>query len=418
MSMDRTCGPRWVTVITLVTWSWFAVIVSFGDSIASAQQPQPATPDDAAFPEPSSPPTVAPRLAQLLASYQRTPSRTRLASVPKMFGDSIGRIAGLSSQPNGVSVGGGPPVDIGIPIGSSRASKVGDHNAALPVDRIYFNFNHFHGALDATVGANPIAATDSQSINRYTFGWERTFLEGLWSVELRMPFTETYGLAIPALGGTATGGGNVGNLAVVLKRMIYETDDTVVALGLVLDTPTGEGTFARIGTTNYLIDNNVMGILPYLGMLYSPDDRHFMHAFLQTDIPLGDNTVHTADAIGMPLAGNLENFTQPTLMYLDVSGGYWLYQDPSAAHITGLAALLEFHYTTTLHQGQSLIRAIPTDTFRLGSRSIYSDVVNLTVALDAQFANRWNVRIGGVIPLGADDRFFDSELAVQATRYF
>jgi len=335
-----------------------------------------------------------------------------------MFGDSIGRIAGLSSQPNGVSVGGGPPVDIGIPIGSSRASKVGDHNAALPVDRIYFNFNHFHGALDATVGANPIAATDSQSINRYTFGWERTFLEGLWSVELRMPFTETYGLAIPALGGTATGGGNVGNLAVVLKRMIYETDDTVVALGLVLDTPTGEGTFARIGTTNYLIDNNVMGILPYLGMLYSPDDRHFMHAFLQTDIPLGDNTVHTADAIGMPLAGNLENFTQPTLMYLDVSGGYWLYQDPSAAHITGLAALLEFHYTTTLHQGQSLIRAIPTDTFRLGSRSIYSDVVNLTVALDAQFANRWNVRIGGVIPLGADDRFFDSELAVQATRYF
>ncbi len=418
MSLYRNSRSRKGAVITALISSSLAFAIVFGDSVASAQPP--TAPDEAAVLESQPAPTVAPGLSRLLASYQRTPSRTRLASVPKMFGDSLGNAVGIA-MPAGR---GGQAVDVGIPIGSSRASKVGDHNAALPVDRVYFNYNHFHNALNATVGANPITALDSQSINRYTFGWEKTFHEGLWSVELRMPFTDTYGLGIPgSLGapfGIAAGGGNVGNLSVVLKRMIHETDDMVVALGLVLDTPTGEDTFTTIDTTNYRIDNSVMGILPYIGMLYMPCDRHFVNAFAQMDIPLGDNTVRTSDTMGVVPPAVLGNFTQPTWLYLDVSGGYWLYRDASAAHVTGLAALLEFHYTTTLHHGQALQTSpnFGDVTFSPTRGTLYSDVVNMTVALNAQLANDWVVRVGGIVPLSSNHRFFDAEVAVQATRYF
>ncbi|MDA1051918.1 MAG: hypothetical protein O3C40_15740 [Planctomycetota bacterium] len=414
MSMYRTCGSRGAAAFALAIWTWLAVVLSTGGSLTSAQEP--STPSDA-----PRLPSVAPDLALLLARYQRTPARTRLASVPKMFGDSIGQVAGFSTlvnQPNA------PPVltTFGIPIGSSRASKVGDHNAALPVDRVYFNFNHFHNALDATFGVGPMAVANSASINRYVFGWERTFREGLWSVELRMPFTDNYGAAIPGPNAIASGGGNVGNLAIVLKRLVYETEDTVIAAGLVLDTPTGEDTFASIGPISYFVDNNVMGMLPYIGLLHVPDDQHFINAFLQTDIPLGDNTVRTADATGTPPSQSLGNFTQPTLLYLDVSAGYWLYRDPFASHLTGLAALLELHYTTTLHHGRALngsfVGSNGTEPFTFGRRSGVSDVVNLTAAFNATLANAWVVRVGGIFPLGADNRFFDAEVAVQATRYF
>ncbi|MBC8351987.1 MAG: hypothetical protein H8E66_08350 [Planctomycetes bacterium] len=419
MSTDRTYKWSRAAVIVLMAGSWFAITGSTGFSVLSAQEPEPASPSDPTVPEPPAPPTVAPSLAQLLARYRRTPSRTRLASVPKMFGDSIGHIAGLTVQSIGFS---NPATStIGIPVGSSRAAKVGDHNAAIPVNRAYFNFNHFHNAIDTTFATPAFTVQSTESINRYTFGWERTFAEGLWSVELRMPFNETYLSASPAPGIIAVGGGNVGNLAVVLKRLIHQSEDTAVAVGLVLDTPTGEDTVASIGPSIYTANNNVMGILPYIGMMYSPDDRHFVHAFLQTDIPLGDNTVHTADATGTPSPQIVGDFTQPTLMYLDVSGGYRLYQNSSASHITALSALLEFHYTTTLHKGKALngnhVSSNGPETFRFGRQVTDSDVVNFTVALDTELANDWNIRVGSVFPMGADDRFFDSEVAVQATYY-
>ena len=54
--------------------------------------------------------------------------------------------------------------------------KIGDDTSPLPVDRVFFDYNHFHNAL-LTANGQDI------SLNRYTFGLEKTYFDGMTSVE-------------------------------------------------------------------------------------------------------------------------------------------------------------------------------------------------------------------------------------------
>ena len=79
--------------------------------------------------------------------------------------------------------------------GGSRNTKVAEHNRAIPTDRVYFIYHHFHLALRYLRSVNatsPFFKSDEFSIDRYTAGFEKTFLRDAWSIELRMPLTNEF----------------------------------------------------------------------------------------------------------------------------------------------------------------------------------------------------------------------------------
>jgi hypothetical protein len=98
-------------------------------------------------------------------------------------------------------------------------------------------------------------------------------------------------------------------------------------------------------------------------------------------------------------------------LYVDVSGGYRLYQDPSAGGITGLAAAMGLHYTTALENANTLSgEGVFGDEFQLGNAANRFDVLNLSVGLYATLLDRHTAYMGIVAPLdNGTNRFFDME---------
>ena len=67
--------------------------------------------------------------------------------------------------------------------------RIAEDNKALPVNRVYFHYSHFHNAvrLQRTVmGTGQFR--NSLSLDSYVIGVERVFDQGDSSVEVRMPF--------------------------------------------------------------------------------------------------------------------------------------------------------------------------------------------------------------------------------------
>ena len=86
--------------------------------------------------------------------------------------------------------------------------------------------------------------------------------------------------------------------------------------------------------------------------------------------------------------------------------------------MTGLASILELHYTTALQDADVLSATTGGTSFRFGNLRNRFDVVNLTVGLHAEMARRTTFRVAGVFPLNTVDRPFDSEVQVSVNRRF
>ena len=344
---------------------------------------------------------------------------TRLASLPDMFGDSFGR-GGVLTASNSL-----PLVTTTTDVllaGGSRGLKVAEHNKAIPMNRVYLAYNHFHNAAESRIDAPLLpAATTSLSLDRYTLGMESRFADGLWSLEVQMPFTGALAVVDPG-GLAASESGSIGNLSAILKRLVYYDALTSVVVGMGVETPTGSDFTARTAVVSYLVSNDAVHLHPYLGVLRSPNDNLFFHGFLQLDIASHGNRVTFDDTIS---AGNFAGrFNDQTLLYVDVGGGYWLWRNPCSSHVTGLAAIAEIHYTTTLNDTDRLF-ATPVGigggghVMNLTNPANRVDVVNLTAAVHAELGPCTSLRVGGVFPLRhADNRFFDAEVAAQLIRRY
>jgi hypothetical protein len=377
-----------------------------GDAAPAPAAPQPATPGGA----PAASPT--PSQSDFLASvYGRTAASepsSRLAGTPNMFGDSY------MESGNGMMVNGS---SANSPLaGGNRRLKIAENGNSLPQDRVFFLYNHFQDAAsidDATV--TPMAQR-SISLDRYTIGFEKTFVDGLWSVELRMPFGEGYNYESP---GFAAFAGQVGNLDVVLKRVIYRSETTLAAVGLCIDTPTGSDATGTGQGVQYDIHNQALFLMPYLGILRVPNDKLFYQAFLQVDLPTNGNRIDYVDTNGTPTSGTFGTLNDQTLLYADLSVGYWLSRNPCADWVTGLAAVVELHYTTTLQDADIVSGNTSSQFFSFGNFSNRVDVLDLTMGLHAELGNQTLCRVAGVVPLRTgDDRLFNGEVQVQLERRF
>jgi hypothetical protein len=354
-----------------------------------------------------------------------------------MFGDFFGRGGTIT----GTDVLGTTPIFsitgvADVPLaGGARGLKIGENNKAVPVDRVYVTYNHYHNALQyRTTGINPtippftpFSATDDASIDRFTFGLEKTFLCGWASLELRMPLTGEYDFDFASgdpNGIVTAEGGNVGNLSLISKLALVREECCAVSAGLGIEAPTGSDAEARIAFTNYRIVNEAVHLHPYFAVLSQSTDDWFVHAFTQLDVALNGNPVEFSAAAGPPGAGTFGEYNEQTLLHFDFSFGQWFYRDRCAPIVTGLAGLVEWHYITALEDtdvvtGTRGTLFAPGATFDFRNRANRFDVVNITTGIHTEIACDTTFRIAGVFPLlDGDDRFFDAEILAQLSRRF
>ena len=238
-----------------------------------------------------------------------------------------------------------------------------------------------------------------------------------------MPFTGSFNATLPSLG---VANGNVGNLAVILKGLLYRGQNLGIGAGMGIDTPTGSDTVAQIGNVNLRFFNQATHLLPYLGFLYAPGDPQwgwgnglFMTGFLQVDVATSGNTIQFVDRT-TGTQTSLGKYNEQNLLFADLSVGYWLYRNSFAPRWTGLAVVGEVHYTTSL-QDPDLVAGATTGTGAVITNTANRfDIVNGTIGVQALMFDASSLRVAGVFPMGSrqDQRMFDSELQVQFNRRF
>jgi hypothetical protein len=360
------------------------------------------------------PAQTTPKSEFLSSLYARTSASEpsgRLAGTPNMFGDFMeGGNGMIVSGPDGFTSANSPLA------GGNRRLKIAENDNSLPQDRVFVLYNHFQDA--ASINDFPVVGPSTQrdiSLDRYTLGFEKTFCDGLWSYEIRMPFGGGYGYESTDYAATA---GQIGNLDVVLKRVVYQSETTLAAIGLCVDTPTGSDTTGMGQGVEYNIRNQATFLSPYLGILRTPNDKLFYQLFLQIDVPTNGNRIDYVDTLARN-TGTFGTLTDQTLMYADLSVGYWLSRNPCADWVTGLASVLELHYMTTVQDADIVSGTASSRFFSFGNFSNRVDVLNLTFGLHAELVNHTLCRVAGVVPLRTDDdRLFNAEVQVQLERRF
>ncbi len=207
--------------------------------------------------------------------------------------------------------------------------KLIENNSPIPQDRVFFNYSRF-GNVPLTL--------DGIDIDRYTPGFEKTFLDGLASVELRTPFGSS---ASNTTDGsqqfTDTSDAQFGNLFVGVKAILIGRRDWLVTGGMSVVAPTADDSrqVDGSGRTTALIQNGSVHLMPFLGGAVRHNSRHFSQWMVQVDVDATGNEVFVDTGNALQRFGTLH---QQDLLYIDLNTGYWLFRAPQCQRygLTGL----------------------------------------------------------------------------------
>lgn len=316
-----------------------------------------------------------------------------LARVPSMIGDFFGGGRprnGPNTQNRPAPPRGGAAV---------RSVKITENYTPAPRNRVFATYHFFNDVYDGEIG----------DVNRYMFGFESTYWDDKRSFELRIPVAHTLDskqVDDPFVAKT----GEVGNLTLTFKNVLLEHDDFLLSAGLGITFPTADDSqvVRPMDLREILrVENEAVHLLPFLGLIATPTERLFVQSSAQLDIDPSGNPAR-GDLMAMNL-NPLGVIQDSTLLFLDLSLGCWLYENADAC-LTGVASIIELHYTTTLNDADLIQQA----GFLVGDLSNRFDILNLTMGAHFQFNNRCSVRPGFVLPLrSGDDQQFDFEFFLQ-----
>jgi hypothetical protein len=318
----------------------------------------------------------------------------------------------------------------------------------MPQDRLIFNYDYFNNVPLAPGGIN---------VNRFSAGFEKTFFDGNFSVELLVPFATTLDNNINAsydegLGTTNLNAVELGNVLIWTKGLVYKNETCAISAGLGIEVPTAPDTTVNIvsppadggSTALYEIRNRSAHLLPFIGSVWTPTSKFFVQQFLQFDIDTVGNKVLENDGNDLsPNYGDLVpdgRLHAAPFAYYDLSLGYWLFHDQpcSGRFLTGLATIFEVHYNQALARSNSVTidssafdtpvngwEAIgpsqyvtPSGSVLLGGDPIFSSV-NLTTGVTAEIADNATLSVGYTFPLsGGLGREFSNQLQVYFNYYF
>ena len=300
---------------------------------------------------------------------------------------------------------------LALPGASSAVGRVkmSEDNSPLPRDRFIFTYDSFG---DVPLSANGIG------VNRFQFGVEKTFLDGRWSAEVRLPFAGT--LASTYSQGAEVTDMEFGNIRLALKRLLVRSQYLAVSTGLGISLPT-----AKDQTVLSLLDNSLLyrfrnksvQLEPFVGALFTPTDRLFgqLWSSINFDASGSDLTWNPAVFGG---SGSASVWDLPILS-VDGQVGYWLIQNGSGA-VRGLAPFVELHWNQTIAQNR-LVDAVNNATGGQGLSvsAIGTKELNLSAGFLCQLGDHMNVSVGAAVPLlQRPDRTFNWQVGARASYYF
>ncbi len=286
--------------------------------------------------------------------------------------------------------------------------KIAENTSPMPRDRVFFNYSYFQNVPLTATGIN---------INRFTPGFEKTFNEGNSSFEVRLPFATTLSSNVSATGVSDGDQLEFGDVSLVGKTLFYNDDVLAISGGMQVAIPTADNVNINLadGTTIVRIKNQAVHLMPFVGALYTPDDRLFAQGFLQFDVAAnGNDVLGNFDLTKLKQVGTVQ---ESTYAYLDLSVGYWAYlADDQESTLSGVAPMFELHYNQSL-QGGDVVQA--SNNFRLGSFGSNFSVINAVIGTNFQFGPSSALTVGYAVPLGSgNDQQFDGEFRVFFNKRF
>ena len=349
--------------------------------------------------EPATPPSNA-----LASNYGATSGP--LSSAPNMIGDIFGG-AGVSILLNNEPFSVAP-----LPGNAVPRFKMAENTSPLPQDRLYFDFNSY---------TNVPLTNSPSSVNSYAPGIEKTFFNGIMSVEVRAPMATTLDNDIFTDGSTSTATGEFGNLGVALKTLLLRREKIILSGGLAMTLPTAQNSqffLDQSSTANtLLIENQSVHLMPFLGGLWTPNDRWFGIGYIQVDVDANGNPVTATDPFSTnPIPTSLGRYYDTTFLYADLGLGYWARRskDP-CKFFTGLAYVLEFHLNQSL-QGQHVLTS---NNFQIGTTAENVSFTDMTVGAHLELYKLTTITAAYITPLTSDrDRQFDSQFRLFINRRF
>lgn len=336
------------------------------------------------------------------------------SSAPNVIGDFFGGGLTLGSAfaftPDGMTLPEGQHHQefATTPIhGGDRLLKITEFNSPIPVDRVFFTYNHFHNAIQESIDGTVV----DRNLDRFVFGAEKTFNNGNSSIELRLP-------VVAGLDATQNTGDTIseeavlfGDISLALKTILLVRPNTIWTGGLGMTLPTGPDANITFFGQTLQIDNEAVHLSPFLGVLYTPNQNLFLQGFVQFNFDLNGNSFVAS-------TGPEGVIQDQTLMFLSGTIGYWIARDYSgASYITGIAPVLELHYTSTLNDADTDGAGGSTILVNDGENRI--DVLNLTAGTHFQLGPMSTLTVAAVVPLkDGENKLFDTEIGVQFNRRF
>lgn len=285
-------------------------------------------------------------------------------------------------------------------------TRLQDNNSAMPQDRVYFDYSYFHNAALTAGGVD---------VNRFAPGFEKTFLGGMGSVEVRVPLGMTINSNLVSGLPADTSNFEMGNVVIAPKLLLSSDPDLAIACGLGVALPTADDVVVRMqnGAEALRVENDAVHLLPYFAVLYAPcGSNSFGHLFLTYDFDVNGNGVY-ADLGGSSLS-SIGAWSDQHLVTLNLSYGRWVYQAANACdRLQGVALSAELHYTGSVSDADS----VSGGTFVVGDPTADISLLNATIGGHVRLGQT-TFTAGYSLPVTSDDRVFDGELRAIVNRAF
>lgn len=300
-------------------------------------------------------------------------------------------------------------VNIPTPGGVVGRLKIADDTSPMPRDRLIFDYNYFDGVPLAPGGVG---------VNRYTPGFEKTFFRGWMSFEMKLPMATTLDSTIVQDGVTSTSHGEFGDMLLTWKTLLLRHETWAVSAGLSVAPPTADDVqvITADGTPLVQVLNRSTHLGPFLGFLWTPNDRWFAQGFLQYDLAANGNPVLiNQSATGASLT-NVGSLVDTPFQFLDIGVGYWAYRGHERSRrLTGWAFTTELHWNRSLNETD----AVQAGNWRIGDFASTIETFNLTLGTHLELYDMTTITFGYSVPLGGGlDREFNGELRLMVNRRF
>ena len=351
-----------------------------GETAKPATKPSPQSPDQLPAP--------------VTDLRQQTPN-DQIAQIPAPLTNTLPNLAANSNASSIPNFIGDLMSDVPLSSAIAQRQKLAENASPLPRDRVFVNYNYFHG-LPTIVG--------DKGVSRITPGFEKTFFNQLASVEMRLPFTAGLPNNADVLTDAYSSGTELGNFTMYLKGLLYSSPEMAISSGLGIQLPTAsDSVTTQNGAVFSKLENRSVHLMPFLAATYAPGSRYYAQGALQFDF----------DANGNPLfvAQNKFVVQEQTALYASLATGYWIYRvtNPYERGLTGIAPTAELHYNTTLQPSDIGNQQPP-----VGQIASFNGIVGV----NAVFGNNKYITIGYCTPLGSSDAQFNGELRVMFNYYF